>query len=78
MTNLFSFDIFFFSLEIAPQNVDVNVHPTKQEVHFLHEESVIASIQEAIEAKLLSTSNSRTFFAQVCVRTTLSLRGWFL
>ena len=54
-----------FSLEISPQNVDVNVHPTKHEVHFLHEEAIIASVQGAIESKLLSANNSRTFFAQV-------------
>ncbi|KAL8576325.1 hypothetical protein ACOMHN_006248 [Nucella lapillus] len=54
----------YLSLEIAPQNVDVNVHPTKHEVHFLHEEAIIASVQSAIESQLLSANSSRTFFAQ--------------
>ncbi|KAK7462618.1 hypothetical protein BaRGS_00038325, partial [Batillaria attramentaria] len=54
----------YLSLEILPQNVDVNVHPTKHEVHFLHEEAIIASVQGAIETKLLSANTSRTFFAQ--------------
>ena len=54
------------SLEIAPQNVDVNVHPTKHEVHFLHEDSVIESVQKHIESKLLGSNSSRTYFTQVC------------
>lgn len=53
------------SLEIAPQNVDVNVHPTKHEVHFLHEDSVIESVQKHIESKLLGSNASRTYFTQV-------------
>ncbi|XP_021370788.1 DNA mismatch repair protein Mlh1-like [Mizuhopecten yessoensis] len=54
----------YLSLEIAPQNVDVNVHPTKHEVHFLHEDAIIESIQKAVEAKLLGSNSSRTYFTQ--------------
>uniref|UniRef100_A0A3P9K8L0 DNA mismatch repair protein MLH1 n=1 Tax=Oryzias latipes TaxID=8090 RepID=A0A3P9K8L0_ORYLA len=55
---------FLYLLEISPQNVDVNVHPTKHEVHFLHEDSVIESVQKHIDGKLLGFNSSRTFFTQ--------------
>ncbi|XP_077585647.1 DNA mismatch repair protein Mlh1 [Stigmatopora nigra] len=54
----------YLSLEIAPKNIDVNVHPTKHEVHFLHEDSIIESVQKHIEAKLLGSNSSRTYFTQ--------------
>lgn len=54
----------YLSLEIAPQNVDVNVHPTKHEVHFLHEDAIIESVQRTVEAKLLGCNVSRTYYTQ--------------
>ena len=54
----------YLSLEIAPENVDVNVHPTKHEVHFLHQDEIIEKIQQAIDAKLMGSNKSRTFYTQ--------------
>lgn len=55
----------YLSLELDPNNIDINVHPTKHEVHFLNEDQIIECIATAIETKLLGSNNSRTFFAQV-------------
>ena len=54
----------YLSLEINPHNVDVNVHPTKREVHFLHEDAIVEGIQSSIDAKLAGANASRTFFTQ--------------
>ncbi|XP_062555079.1 DNA mismatch repair protein Mlh1 [Armigeres subalbatus] len=54
----------YLSIELNPNNVDVNVHPTKHEVHFLHEEEIIDKIKEAVERSLLGGNASRTFYTQ--------------
>ena len=54
----------YLSLEIEPANVDVNVHPTKNEVHFLHEEAILAGIQAKAQQTLYSSTSSRNYYTQ--------------
>jgi DNA mismatch repair protein MLH1 len=54
----------YLSLEIRPNLVDVNVHPTKRQVNFLHEEEIIEKICGEIRDKLVRVDTSRTFKTQ--------------
>lgn len=54
----------YLSLELNSREIDVNVHPTKHEVHFLHEDQIIAIISTDLESKLLGSNNSRVFYVQ--------------
>lgn len=54
-----------FSLQIDPRSVDVNVHPTKREVHFLNEEAITERIANAMQEQLAKQNHSRTFEYQV-------------
>ncbi|KAI6274040.1 hypothetical protein MCOR27_007581 [Pyricularia oryzae] len=54
----------YLSLEIDPQRVDVNVHPTKREVNFLNENEIIQAICENLRTRLAAVDTSRTFRTQ--------------
>ncbi|KAI5844964.1 hypothetical protein DFP73DRAFT_547669 [Morchella snyderi] len=51
----------YLSLEIEPHRVDVNIHPTKREVNFLHEDEIVAKIVGTVEEKLAAVDTSRSY-----------------
>ena len=53
--------------QIAPHAIDVNVHPTKREVQFLHEEEIVSGVRTALETLLLGANSSRVFQTQQLV-----------
>lgn len=55
----------YLSLELNPRCIDVNVHPTKHEVHFLYEDEIIDKVKGVIEAELLDSNSTRIFYKQM-------------
>lgn len=54
----------YLNLEIEPQRLDVNVHPTKREVNFLNEDEIVEKICTDIRIKLADVDKSRNFMTQ--------------
>ena len=63
----------YLAIKIKPQFVDVNVHPTKSEVHVLNEKEIIEIIQKSVEEKLVSCNCSRNYQVQTTLTKDLSL-----
>lgn len=59
-----SFPFVYLSLHMPPQNIDVNVHPTKKEVQFLNEELIAELVSSVCERALAGANRSRVFQAQ--------------
>ena len=62
----------YLSLELPGPHVDVNVHPTKREVAFLHEDRLCDALASATREVLGSAQTSRTFYAQAVLPVGMS------
>ncbi|TFK22374.1 DNA binding protein [Coprinopsis marcescibilis] len=63
----------YLSLNIDPKCVDVNVHPTKREVHFLDEEGITEKICNAVQASLSTQAASRSYEYQTMLTSQLTI-----
>jgi DNA mismatch repair protein MLH1 len=63
----------YIEVIIKPENIDVNVHPTKKSVHFLNEDKIVELICQSIDQRMKRADESRTFFIQTKIGTPIGI-----
>jgi DNA mismatch repair protein MLH1 len=56
-----SYPFVYLNIKMNPNNVDVNIHPSKHEVRYLYQDEIINKIQDCIEKQLMNSNLSRTY-----------------
>ncbi|VDP43677.1 unnamed protein product [Schistosoma mattheei] len=64
----------YLNIQLPAHTLDVNVHPTKAEVNFLHEDEIVNGLQDAIEQALLSSAQIQTFIRN-CLPTPTTFKS---
>ena len=71
-----SFPMYVLFIDLDPTQVDVNVHPTKQEIKFEDEKIVYAFVQAAVKHALAQFSVTPTLdFESGCFHTTIAIHS---
>ena len=50
----------YLDLKMDPSTLDMNIHPSKNEVRFLHADAIIVAIVQALEKVILQKSAKQT------------------
>jgi len=58
----------FMDIRLPSNHVDVNLHPTKKEVGFVHQEELVELLRQEVETVLLATNDTRSFTQQTLSR----------